>query len=384
MAGMWWKVPGGLLGIMAGGEAVAPEEAEVGTYPWFRGAMLRALKGNGFKNIAPWFNEDQSPKILSGYFEPEVLRQVNALYPGRSNKIYIAPHGLATRWNKDGQKPWETLDLFEAVMNDRNSQIIRNYSRARGSAPYGVLANDESGYVFSPLEQKKDSFYLKTVFRPNKSQLQRLGISGGSCPSSSLARYASSVAGTENLPVASSQQSRFSVDADAREKLAKNKNNVNETSLVMPPFKVQRTAQEEGSDDNHFARQIGIGARSLLSGALDGLSLGLAMPGTTLSDYLGLPKPEKGTPEELVSGLIRGAADMAPAIYSRGQAWQRLQQRIQKLKCSGNILRLLLTCRPGWGDWRDFSMSWEKVEVINNVSRRLQYSTGSEYQYQRY
>lgn len=52
MAGMWWKVPGGLLGIMAGGEAVAPEEAEVGTYPWFRGAMLRALKGNGFKNIA--------------------------------------------------------------------------------------------------------------------------------------------------------------------------------------------------------------------------------------------------------------------------------------------------------------------------------------------
>ena len=217
MAGMWWKVPGGLLGIMAGGEAVAPEEAEVGTYPWFRGAMLRALKGNGFKNIAPWFNEDQSPKILSGYFEPEVLRQVNALYPGRSNKIYIAPHGLATRWNKDGQKPWETLDLFEAVMNDRNSQIIRNYSRARGSAPYGVLANDESGYVFSPLEQKKDSFYLKTVFRPNKSQLQRLGISGGSCPSSSLARYASSVAGTENLLVASSQQSRFSVDADARE-----------------------------------------------------------------------------------------------------------------------------------------------------------------------
>jgi len=30
MAGMWWKVPGGLLGIMAGGEAVAPEEAEAG------------------------------------------------------------------------------------------------------------------------------------------------------------------------------------------------------------------------------------------------------------------------------------------------------------------------------------------------------------------
>ena len=64
MAGMWWKVPGGLLGLMAGG-AVAPEEAEAGTYPWFRGAMLRALKGNGFKNIATWFNEGQSPKILS-------------------------------------------------------------------------------------------------------------------------------------------------------------------------------------------------------------------------------------------------------------------------------------------------------------------------------
>ena len=71
-----------------------------------------------------------------------------------------------------------------------------------------------------------------------------------------------------------------------------------------------------GADSNVYSRslrQIGIGARSLLSGALDGLSLGLAKPGTTLSDYLGLPKPEKGTPEELVSGLIRGAADMAPA-----------------------------------------------------------------------
>lgn len=349
MAGMWWKVPGGLLGIMAGGEAVAPEEAEVGTYPWFRGAMLRALKGNGFKNIAPWFNEDQSPKILSGYFEPEVLRQVNALYPGRSNKIYIAPHGLATRWNKDGQKPWETLDLFEAVMNDRNSQIIRNYSRARGSAPYGVLANDESGYVFSPLEQKKDSFYLKTVFRPNKSQLQRLGISGGSCPSSSLARYASSVAGTENLPVASSQQSRFSVDADAREKLAKNKNNVNETSLVMPPFKVQRTAQEEGSDDNHFARQIGIGARSLLSGALDGLSLGLAMPGTTLSDYLGLPKPEKGTPEELVSGLIRGAAGYGAGYLLPGAGLAKAAAAYPKAKMLGEYFASAPYLQTGLG-----------------------------------
>lgn len=69
-----------------------------------------------------------------------------------------------------------------------------------------------------------------------------------------------------------------------------------------------------GADSNVYSRslrQIGIGARSLLSGALDGLSLGLAKPGTTLSDYLGLPKPEKGTPEELVSGLIRGAADGA-------------------------------------------------------------------------
>ena len=52
-----------------------------------------------------------------------------------------------------------------------------------------------------------------------------------------------------------------------------------------------------GAESNVYSRslrQIGIGARSLLSGALDGLSLGLAQPGTTLSDYLGLPKPEKG------------------------------------------------------------------------------------------
>lgn len=71
-----------------------------------------------------------------------------------------------------------------------------------------------------------------------------------------------------------------------------------------------------GADSNvcsRSLRQIGIGARSLLSGTLDGLSLGLAKPGTTLSDYLGLPKPEKGTPEELVSGLIRGR-----------QIWRRL------------------------------------------------------------
>ena len=47
-----------------------------------------------------------------------------------------------------------------------------------------------------------------------------------------------------------------------------------------------------GADSNVYSRslrQIGIGARSLLSGTLDGLSLGLANPGTTLSDYLGLP-----------------------------------------------------------------------------------------------
>lgn len=347
MAGIWWKVPGGLLGLMAGG-AAATEEAEAGTYPWFRQSLLQGLKGNGLKKESMEFNETQRPLVLSGYFEPDVLKQAMVLYPGTYNKIYITPHGLATRWNKDGQKPWETLDLFEAVMNDRNSQIIRNYSKARGSAPYGVLAKDESGYVFSPLEQKKDSFYLKTVFRPNKSQLQRLGISGGSCPSSSLARYASSVADTENIPAASSQQSRFSVDADAREKLAKNKNDVNEIPLVTPPLKIQRAAQEEGSDDNHFARQIGIGARSLLSGALDGLSLGLAKPGTTLSDYLGLPKPEKGTPEELVSGLIWGAADGAGYLLP-GAGLAKAAAAYPKAKMLGEYLASAPYLQTGLG-----------------------------------
>ena len=141
-----------------------------------------------------------------------------------------------------------------------------------------------------------------------------------------------------------------------------------------------------GADSNVYSRslhQIGIGARSLLSGALDGLSLGLAKPGTTLSDYLGLPKPEKGTPEELVSGLIRGAADGAGYLLP-GADLAKAAAAYPKAKMLGEYLASAPYLQTGWGDWRDFSMSWEKVEVINNVSRRLQYSTGSEYQYQRY
>ena len=43
MAGMWRKVPGGLLGLMAGG-SVAPEEAEAAIIPHFRSKFFRDVK----------------------------------------------------------------------------------------------------------------------------------------------------------------------------------------------------------------------------------------------------------------------------------------------------------------------------------------------------
>ena len=245
-----------------------------------------------------------------------------------------------------------------------------------------------TGYIADKAKKRFIDSYLKSIYPESLGRAWTLG--GPSVPPSLVRRSGSpdllvrsdgEFSAVEGMPLESSL-SKASQKSNTTERKKRQGQLGGGLGL---PVKIPDDAY--GADSIVYSRslrQIGIGARSLLSGTLDGLSLGLAKPGTTLSDYLGLPKPEKGTPEELVSGLIRGAADMAPAIYSRGQTWQRPQQRIQKLKCSENILRLLLTCRPGWGDWRDFSMSWEKLEVINTVSRRLQYSTGSEYQHQRY
>lgn len=106
-----------------------------------------------------------------------------------------------------------------------------------------------------------------------------------------------------------------------------------------------------GADSDVYSRslrQIGIGARSLLSGALDGLSLGLAKPGTTLSDYLGLPKSEKGTPEELVSGLIRGAADGAGYLFP-GAGLAKAAAAYPKAKMLGEYLASAPYLQTGLG-----------------------------------
>lgn len=179
MAGMWRKVPGGLLGLMAGG-AAAPEEAEAVAFPNGIRDLERFLvrspdgslpqpgglqyRGNGFRNNV-------------GTMEDKAFQAWKALGQAPSNGsnlVESSAHPLVHRYNK---KPRQTLSQTEQdmmdLLNDKEAALVTNYNRQPGQ--YGLLGTAKDGaQIFAPLQHGQQKTYIKTVFRPNNGQLQRM------------------------------------------------------------------------------------------------------------------------------------------------------------------------------------------------------------------
>ena len=179
MAGMWWKVPGGILGLMAG-EAVAPEEAEAVAFP------------NGIRNLERFLvrNPDGSlpqPGSLQyrgnafrndvGTMEDRAFQAWKALGQAPSNGsnlVESSAHPLVQRYNK---KPRQTLSQTEQdmmdLLDDKNAVLVTEYSGRSGK--YGILGTARDGAkVFAPLQPGEQKTYIKTLFRPSYGQLQRM------------------------------------------------------------------------------------------------------------------------------------------------------------------------------------------------------------------
>lgn len=210
-----------------------------------------------------------------------------------------------------------------------------------------------TGYLANQAQKRFIDSYLKSIYPESLGRAWTLG--GPSVPPSLVRR-----SGSPDLLVRSDGEFSAVEGMPLESNLSKasQKSNTTETKKTSGtamgvglglPAKIPDDAY--GADSNVYSRslhQIGIGARSLLSGALDGLSLGLAKPGTTLSDYLGLPKPEKGTPEELVSGLIRGAADGAGYLLP-GAGLAKAAAAYPKAKMLGEYLASAPYLQTGLG-----------------------------------
>lgn len=91
---------GGLLGLLAGVEAVRPEEAEGAVLPDFPAKFLKAV------------SKEKQMKIPAGTFEDEIFAQVQKQYPEAKNSVYALTHPAYSRAEKQGWSAERTLDAL--------------------------------------------------------------------------------------------------------------------------------------------------------------------------------------------------------------------------------------------------------------------------------
>ena len=180
--------PLGILGLMgAGASALAPDEAEAAMLPGARKALLKVIGSKGVTRKPDGrvlLAEPKRPRQEVGFLEPKVWAQAQQYYPGANNRVFSNAHEIGKRWNRYKQKPRETLDQLQTALDDGTAKIVPNFAGDALSAPYGILAKDAYGDVFAPLSMRNNDLYIKTVLRPNATQLKALRGGGGSVPSS--------------------------------------------------------------------------------------------------------------------------------------------------------------------------------------------------------
>lgn len=367
MAGMWWKVPGGLLGLMAGG-AVAPEEAEAAIIPHFRSKFFRDVKYG--------IDTGRRKNSKVGTLHPEAWEAMQAKFPEiTTNDMRFGTHGALNHMpDFRDESIYDYTNQVAMLGMSPNIRPMPNFPSRNpnlGRKSIGMVVNPDTyfvapfmkgpdggiicttGYLADKTQKRFIDSYLKSIYPESLGRAWTLG--GPSVPPSLVRR-----SGSPDLLVRSDGEFSAVEGMPLESNLSKasQKSNTTETKKTSGtamgvglglPAKIPDDAY--GADSNVYSRslhQIGIGARSLLSGALDGLSLGLAKPGTTLSDYLGLPKPEKGTPEELVSGLIRGAADGAGYLLP-GAGLAKAAAAYPKAKMLGEYLASAPYLQTGLG-----------------------------------
>jgi hypothetical protein len=191
---------------MAGSEALGgPEEAQAGTYPWFKKAMLRSYYD--FKPRGKGLRPDRSqPRISAGFLEPRPWESLSGLDPGRRNMMLVSPHPLVSRMK--GEAPWpiaKTIRSMEHLLNDPNAAVIPNINPLHGNAPYGVLSQKGNGFLFAPISPYRDRYYLNTIIGLDGKQTEYAlaGVEGGLFPSP--ASLSPGNAGYNGLAVAGSQ-----------------------------------------------------------------------------------------------------------------------------------------------------------------------------------
>ncbi len=351
------KLAGGLLGLMAGSDALGgPEEAQAAAIPNLRKNFLAE-----FWNLSPAKpmspsgipRADHTMHFMAGTLEGDAREQLSRIYPGVGDQLFIDEHPLVQRLRKGDWSYRKTLGRFEELLNDSNMRVVPNYSDNSRDAPYAILARGKRGDIYSPIFPTSDGrgFYAKTVYDPTRSQkrraLERRG--GGRIPH--LSSNGQAVADSQLLPlsdVAPSQSRniagnpplsgnggmpgivplgllpggplspsldlRWDSPSAVQTTAPANTQRRGFSAVGSAPYPEQivnaRPAGVNNSISSNVLRQLGLGARAAMEGLGNSLSLGLADPGRVLADWVGLPAPVPGTPEAAVSGAVRGGADV--------------------------------------------------------------------------
>ncbi len=325
------KKPGGLLGLMTGAAALAPDEAEAAPRPW---------NGKGVADIVEQIRTGNIKGGLLGRFSEEDLGELQKRNPEYTQPEHVmtaenVAHVKHSRIDKPKQKHKKTPDEVGDMLNSVTTSTRRRFVTAKEGHPTGVVVpHGDTTYlgILEPEDGGRAGIW--TVYDPKTKKLpNKLGS-----PDSGRRNVPSNYAAKDG---SFTQPQLSAVESDkkirSQDDLVKTVALTGTGAAALAPGEAQAAQMSAGRDSPswqdvmmNMARGFSLGTRNVLEGLGRGATLGSGNPGGVVSDWLGLARPEteaerlRGSIIEGISGAVpmsvggMGVARMAAGPVARG------------------------------------------------------------------